>query len=148
MKKIWEKKEFKFGDDCGADASKKSFDDGVFGDSKLTNIAYVPKHEGMFEGGENIYDRSDDWSGSRKSSFMKYDQDRMFVQIPGGIKSWEWLGKGIEVELPSHEDMSGEKLDKYYQGKYLVVAVSHQISGEQYNVTLELVKKRVEKEME
>lgn len=147
VKKIWEKKSFKYGEDVGDDASKKSFKDDVFSDSKLTSTAWAPKHKKMFEGGSNIYDKVEKWSGSRKSSLMKLEQDRLFLQLPGGIKTWEWLGKSIEVELPSHEDMSGEDHDKYYKGKYLIIAVSHQVVGHIYNVTLELIKKRVERDM-
>lgn len=142
--KKWKKTPYTFG---GADAGKAAFDGALFSNSKLTSISYVPEHPGMSDGA-NIYEDADGWSGSRKSSFMKLDGDKLYVQIPGGVKCWEWLGRGVEVELPSHEDMSDEELDKYYKGTYLVIAIAHQIEGELYQVTLELVKKRLSKGME
>ena len=148
VKKKWDKKDFKFGEDIGADGAKKAFTGSEFTDSKLANMSWVPKHDNIFKkGDDNIYKKAEKWSGTRKSSVMKLDQDRLFVQLPGGVKFWEYLGKSIEVDLASHEDMSGEKFDKYYRGTYLIVAINHTVQGDTYFVNLQLVKKRLEKGM-
>lgn len=149
VKKTWETKDFKFGEDISADRSKKSFTGEVFEDSKLANIGFMPTHKDMFKkDDDNVYNSSDKWVGTRKSSMMKLDQDRLYVQLPGGVKFWEHLGKGIEVDLESHEDMSGERYDKYFKGTYLIVAINHTVQGDAYYVNLELVKKRMARRME
>lgn len=146
VKKVWDEQKFNYGED-GVDGSQKSFLGSVFSDMTKSNINFVPKHDKLYEDGEHVYDNSDKWSGSRRSNVMKLNQDRLFVQIPGGAIAWQWLGRSINVKLPSHEDMTEEKEDKYYSGKYLVVAVAHQIKVEEYHVTLELIKKRTEQSM-
>lgn len=136
---------FSYGEDCPEDATKKDFG-GMLSDAEFSNVGFYPKHKGSVDQ-ENPNDSVEKWAGSRKSSLLKLDQNRLIVQLPGGVNYWSAIGKGITVEMESHEDMSGEKKDKYYRGKYLVAAVNHTIQGEIYTVNLELLKKRLDKPM-
>lgn len=144
-KKKWEERNFKHGDDISSDHSMSTFSGSVFDDSKLANQSFIPKYDMLFDKKASPFksDNLEDWVGSRKSSMLKLEQDRLFVQIPGNVIMWQALGKNIEIDLPSHEDMTGETLDKYYKGTYLITAVHHTVQGTHYNVNLELVKKRL-----
>lgn len=147
VQKRWGKKEFAFGDDNGADGGKKGFKGEFFEAAKDANISFVPHYEKLFGDNKSIYDSSDDWSGSRKSSVMKLEQNKLFVQLPGGASYWKFLGMSCNVDLHSQEDLSGEEYDKYFKGQYLITAIHHYFDSDVYTVNLELVKKRLEKAM-
>lgn len=145
-KKAWGEKAFRFGDDIGDD-DKSAFTGSYFTDCKKSNISYVPKHEKLFGDNPNIYSNVEKWSGSRKSSVMKLNQDRLFIQVTGGTRYWRYLGKSCEVDLSSQEDISGEIFDRYFRGRYLITAIQHIIDDNVYTVNLELIKKRLNTRM-
>lgn len=136
MEKKWDKK----------DHTHESMTGKFSDDPSKVNISFVPKHDKLFDG-PNIFETAKEWGGSRKHSTMLLDQDRVFVQLPGGAKYWEFVGKNCELDLSSQEDMSGEEFDKYYRGKYLIASVHHVIDDMVYSVNLELVKIKLEKAM-
>jgi hypothetical protein len=79
---------------------------------------------------------------------LKLEQDKLIIQIPGGVKSWTGIGKTCDIELPSQQDSKkGEKLDKFFKGKYFIVAIAHVIMGHAYFVNFECIKKRTESKM-
>lgn len=144
INKQWGEKVFTYGDDTPEDLEGKNFEDEEMAGEE-TNISFVPKHPGMFEQGKSVGESSDEWVGSRKSAIQKMDSERLVVVVPGSAKAWEWIGKAADVELPAQEDMSGEILDKYRKGKYVVMAICHNIKKNSYMCNIELVKKRLEK---
>lgn len=137
IKKSITKKIYKFGEDIQKDLDKKYWDADVF-ESENLNVAFSPKYENSFTGSVET------WHGSRKNNIMKLEQDRLVIQLPGGVKAWQWLGKSCTVELPSNQgrDASLEQ-DKYYKGKYLITAISHYMGKHGYMVNLEMIKKRL-----
>lgn len=143
--KTLEDDEFAYGDDCGEDMSKAPFDTGVFTGFEDSVIAYAPEHPKMYESGDSIMDNLKDWWGSRLSSIQKLESNRSIAMIPGYAKAWEWLGKSIEVQLPSHQDHKSERFDEYLKGDYLVVAVKTIVTNGRCRTALELAKKRLEK---
>ena len=148
VNKSWEKKIFTFGDDNKEDAKMKSWDNPIFDGAENANITFKPKHPGSFAKGKGTMDFADIWETSRKSSVQKADQEKLIVQLLGGVGTWKWLGKNITVDLPSQEELSGEKMDKYRRGSYVVVAIAHMFSKSCYAVNLELVKKRLNEKQE
>ena len=140
--KKWEKKVFTFGEDTPADAEGKNFEDVMGGEE--ANISFTPKHAEMFQS-PSVVDYTDQWIGSRKSSIQKMDMEKLVVQIAGAAKSWEWLGKNVQVDLPSQTDMEDEKLDKHRKGRFVIVAMCQHIGKDSYVTNVEFVKKRLEK---
>ena len=79
---------------------------------------------------------------------MKYEQDHLFIQVAGQVKYAEdLLGKTVMIDMHPQEDRSKETLDKYYSGKYLVTAIEHVMSDQDYYVNLEVTKKRLKQGM-
>lgn len=148
INKSWDKTVFTFGDDCKKDAEMKTWDNPIFEGSENASISFKPKHPGSFGSNKGVMDLSDMWQTSRKSSVQKADQERLIAQMPGGVGTWKWLGKNITVDLPSQEEQSGEKMDKYRRGRYVVVAIAHMFSKATYAVNLEMVKKRLNEKQE
>jgi hypothetical protein len=144
--KTWTEEAFKYGDDVSEDAAKKPWEDEVF-EQENANITFMPLHPGLSEGGKTIFETAKDWSGSRKSSLMKLEQDKLIVQLPGGVKGWEALGHTVDIDLPSHQDYQNEELDRQFKGRYLVVAISHYFGKHAYFINYELIKKRHEVKM-
>ena len=67
------------------------------------------------------------------------------MQLPGGIDAWKYLGKRIDVELPSEQDWCDELFyDPQLSGQYLVTAVVHDVGKGTHSTKAELVKKRHE----
>mgnify|MGYP000514708945 CR=1 FL=1 len=71
---------------------------------------------------------------------------RPWSGLPGAAKSWEWLGKNVQVDLPSQTDMEDEKLDKHRKGRFVIVAMCQHIGKDAYVTNVEMVKKRLEKD--
>jgi len=148
-KKQWSKKVFNFGDDCEADAKAKSWKDEIAEGVENANISFKPFSPNSFGSGlKGIQDTAGDWMGSRKSSIQKADQERLIAQIPGSVGCWKWIGKNLQVDLPSQSEYGDEKKDKYRSGRYVVVALAHMFSKAFYAVNLEMVKKRLEEGVE
>jgi hypothetical protein len=145
ISKKWENKTFSFGDDLSADKEKKPWD--VFDQAENANVSFLPKHPGLHSN-PTIDDQVTNWHVSRKSRLMKLEQDKLQIQIPGGAKVWEFLGKKCAVELPSHQDQTDEVYDKYFKGDYLVSHVMHSITQNYYVANMELLKSRLEERMQ
>ncbi|ASD50579.1 tail protein [Acidovorax phage ACP17] len=139
----WEEVDFTYGDDTPADAQYKNFDDSLA--TPESNVSFTMKHAEMFDAGESVLDSADKWIASRKSAIQKMDSERLVVQIPGSVAAWAWLGKNCQVDLPSQQDMEDDKLDEYRKGRYVIVAICHNIKKSAYATNIELVKKRLEK---
>lgn len=143
MDKKWDVKTFKFGDDSALDKSKLKDDDGLFMGAEDANISFVPKHSKMFKA-PGYADNAQEWQTSRKSSLLKFDQEKLIIQLPGGAMSYSWFGKNCEVDLPSQDSFKREKFDKKRRGRYLITAIHHAINKDAYMVNIELCKKRLE----
>lgn len=139
IKKKWCTTDYKYSQEVGEDRSKKPWKDDL--ESPESNIMFMPKHPGLHET-ETVLDYTRQWESSRKNNLLKMELNKLIIQLPGGAKIWESLGKSCEVELPSQQDHSKEKKDKHFKGKYFIAAISHHISGQTYFINLELLKKR------
>jgi len=145
INKKWESKSFSFGDDIPEDKEKKPWD--VYDQAENANVSFLPKHPGLHSN-PTIDDQVTNWHVSRKSNLMKLEQDKLQIQLPGGAKAWEYLGKNCEVELPSHQDQSeADVYDKYFKGRYLISHICHILTQDHYTLNLELLKKRHEERM-
>lgn len=137
---------YAYGDDIAADKNYAPFDEVRFAGSQNSNITFNPMNTGLF--GNNIQapnDTSEAWTGSRKSNVMKMEENRLVMTVPGAVSHYELLGKQVNVELPSHQDVDeNEYLDKYMKGSYVVTAIRHTVTSTFYKVMLELGKKRLE----
>lgn len=145
ISKSWSEKEYKFSEELSEDREKAPWDETL--EKPNSNIMFMPKHPGMHDS-ETILDYTEEWESSRKNNLLKMEMNKLIIQMPGGVKIWEALGKTCEIEMPSQQDeTTGEKYDKYFKGKYFIAAISHQISGTSYFMNLELVKKRNNEKM-
>ena len=149
-KQIWKTKKFKHGDDIGSDASMSSIGPAFKNVKSEAFRAFIPTNDEMREGEPhpNKRDQVEKYAGSRRSSIMKYEQDHLFIQVAGQVKYAEdLLGKTVMIDMHPQEDRSKETLDKYYSGKYLVTAIEHVMSDQDYYVNLEVTKKRLKQGM-
>lgn len=145
INKKWESKLFSFGDDISEDKEKKPWDSEIFDNADDASVSFMPKHPGLHEN-PTMDDTLTTWHPSRKTNLLKLNQDRLIIQVPGGVKLWEFLGKSCEVDLPSQQDVEeGKEFDEQFKGSYLVVAVAHFFGKDAYMANLELVKKRHER---
>lgn len=135
--------QYKYSEDNSQDATKKPFKGTAF-DSEKGSIMYATLHDGLTEKAISPHETSAEWVGSRRSNIMKHDTNRLAIQVAGATCIWEALGKTVQIDLPSHEDITKDKLDKYYKGNYLVTAIRHRVVGKEYMMILELSKKRLE----
>lgn len=111
------------------------------GDSPQSNIGFVPFHEGSTDKAETQNQSASTWFFDRKLFLSKIENNVLTVQLPGGAKEWEWIGKTVKVELPSQQTLNKNLLfDPDLKGKYLVSGVTHNIGNHDYVVNLELLK--------
>jgi hypothetical protein len=146
ISKKWESKTFSFGDDLAEDKEKKPWE--IYDQAENANISFLPKHPGL-HANQTIDDQVTRWHVSRKSNLMKLEQNKLQIQIPGGAKVWELLGRNCDVELPSHQDIEKDEVyDKYFKGKYLISHICQVITPSTITVNMELIKKRLNQKME
>ncbi len=147
VSKIWSSKSFKYGNDCGEDGAKKPWTNNSL-ETPSNNIFFYPADDKVWEG-KHIHDYAKQWGPTRKSSLMKLLQDRIYLQLPGGVKAWEYLGQRVDIELPSEQDWCDDLIyDPQLTGHYLVTAVAHDIGQGSYGCKVELIKKRHAEKME
>lgn len=144
VRKEWEVKSFTFGDDNAEDKAKLKVDSDYFMGSDEVNISFVPKSTKLFDKGASYLDNSNDWLTSRKSSLMKFEQEKLLIQFPGTAKAAQWFGQSCDVDLPAQDSMTDEVYDKQRRGRYLITAMGHIIGKDVYTINAELVKKRLE----
>ena len=142
MTKEWSEKVFKYGDDNSKDANNKQWDDTENFENEDINITFRAKHTGIHED-DTLFDSQSDWAGSRKSSLMKLEQDKLLIQCSYGAKCWSYLGKSCEIEIPVNQDKD-EPYDNL-SGKFLIIAVCHVLSSKASFSNYELIKKRLTK---
>lgn len=143
ISKQWSEEKFKLGDDVKEDKGSNQYegDEDLFENENM-HVSFMPKHPGMHDD-ETMFDSQKDWMGSRKSSLMKLENDKLIIQCPYGAKAWEYLGKTCEVELPMNQD--NDDLYTEFSGKFLIIAICHILTKTASSVNYELVKKRMEK---
>lgn len=140
----WDQHVFNYGDDCPEDAKGRNFEDVMQGDD--TNVSFTPKHPGMFTNSGSVLDTADDWMGSRKSAMQKMDSERLIVQLPGGVRAWEWIGRNTRVEMPAQNAMEQDshEEDRQRSGRFVIAAICHQFRKDSYSMNIEFVKKRLD----
>lgn len=141
---------FDYGDDIPSDKNHKPFGGVNFNGVNNSHIVFQPVSSNG--AGLNVQlppDTHTEWLGSRKTNVMKLEENRLVMTVPGSVSHYKLLGKQVDVELPSHQDLDDtEYLDKYMKGSYVVAAIRHTFATESYKCTLELCKKRLEKPYE
>jgi hypothetical protein len=144
INKKYSKTKYNYSEDISEDKSYKPFKGELFEDSHDSSISISPIHSGNYEF-LNTNETQKDWLGSRKANMMKFEMNKLLIDIPGHTCLYRLLGQSVEVELPLHDFKSDSgELDKYYKGKYLVTAIRHSIINKHYKIVLELNKKRLE----
>ena len=134
--------DYKYSQDNQNDLTKKPYKGEDF-DSEESSIIYTTLHAGLTESSQSFHETSDKWLGSRRSHVLKLETNRLAMQVAGSTCLWKMLGKTVQIDLPAHEDVTKDKLDKYYKGDYLVTAIRHNIQGKEYSMIVELSKKRL-----
>lgn len=98
----------------------------------------LPKHSQSVDG-ENILEKGKEWWSSRRQGLFKANQNRLKIQTFGHAKSFGWLGETCEIDIPSNNSMdASQKLDERYKGKYMIVAITHYITSQEYFNNIEL----------
>lgn len=143
MTKAWQTKTFKFGDDNAEDKKYLKVDSEYLMDSEEANVSFMPKHSGMFNNAA-YSDTADQWIASRKSSLMKFEQEKLIIQFPGTAGAAKWFAKSCDVDLPAADSLSDEQFDVQRRGRYVITHMAHMINKDTYKINCELVKKRLE----
>lgn len=145
ISKKWEQKVFTYGDDIAVDKEMKPWE--IYDEAENANISFLPLHPGHHEN-PTMDDQVQNWHVSRKSRLMKLEQDKLQIQIQGGAKTWELLGRSCKVELPSNQDQSEDDVfDKHFQGDYLISHINHYVTQSKYVNNFELIKIRHDEKM-
>jgi len=141
--KKWEIKEFKLGDDNSEDKNRTRDDSDLFLQAEDPSMSFSPKHAGMFSN-PSYLDNVEEWQMSRKSSVLKFEQEKLLLQVAGGAKVKDWFAKNCEVDLPSMDSFREDRYDRYRRGRYLITAIHHNINKTVYRANIQLCKKRLE----
>lgn len=141
MTKSFSTSTFQFGDD-NAEDKKYHAVDADYADAEA-NVSFLAKHTGMFDGAA-YSDTADSWIASRKSSLMKFEQEKLIVQFNGSAGAAKWFAKSCDVDLPAQDSLSDEEYDVHRRGRYVITHMAHMINKDTYMINAELVKKRLE----
>lgn len=144
VSKTWTEKVFKYGNDVEEDAKNKQWEDEELFESENMNISFHPINKLMTKD-DTIYDSIADWSGSRRSSLMKLENDKLLIQVAFTAKASEALAKNCEITIPAvFKDGGGNDTDEF-SGKFLITSICIILSPKGAFANYELIKKRIEK---
>lgn len=107
-----------------------------------SRLRFYPSGTGF----EDFPNSVETWERQRLSQMIQAEAIRMRVIVPGDSR--RKVGEVVKINIPSPEsliDKSGEELDKYYSGRYLISALRHKIDQGSYVLVMELIKDSVVK---
>lgn len=121
------------------DVKTKQWSKNAKGQSPDAACKFLPVHKGIFSNGSSMFDNSKEWFQTRREELFNSDQNLLKIQTPGHVKAFQWLGETCEIDLPSNNSVKDPlELDEKYKGKYMIVAVGHVITKQDYFVNIEL----------
>jgi len=142
LDKTFDELTFAFGDDIPDDKTNKTFNGTHFDGAELSNITFHPIAPDS--SATRPADTYDVWMQSRKSNVMKLEENRLVITVPGVTSHYKLIGRQVDVNLPSQQDIDeAEYLDKYMKGAYVVAAIRQTFTTDFYKCTFELTKKRL-----
>lgn len=133
-KKEWDVQEYKT-------SEVKNWKGSDFENASNSVVNFKAKSFGVNGEGISPSDDANIWLQSRMASLMNMEQEKLIVKIPGGVGIYKWLGKTINVDLPSQNTVSKNTIDEKRSGRYLVTAIVHNFERQTYSNTLELVRR-------
>lgn len=124
---------------CTYDVFSKQWNSSSSGKHGKSVYKFMPKHEKAFKG-QPIHNNVESWWSNRRQELFKANQNLLKIQTPGHVKAFLWLGEMCEIDLPNNDSnsQSPEQLDPKYKGEYMIVAVGHVITRENYYLNIEL----------
>lgn len=135
-KKEWNVQEYK-------SSETKNWVGASFDNAASSVVNFKAKSAGVYGQNKSPYDDANIWVQSRLAALLNLEQEKLVAQIPGTVGVYKWLGKTINVDLPSQNAASTQNGDFKRSGRYLVTAVVHNFDRQSYSNTLELVKRSV-----
>lgn len=140
-RKKWERFTF----DYPSDFSKfKHLEDNMLYSDAAGDLASKNNKLRFFPKGHEPYPfKVENWLKERISQLQQLNNTRLTITVAGD--SDRTVGQVVEVELPSPEPpiSNSQVIDKFYKGRYLIVALRHMITPKSYTTTMELVKDSV-----
>jgi hypothetical protein len=110
-----------------------------FGDYSESRVYYNPS------GTAESPNRLSQISSSRMSRIASLNNYKIRISLPGD--GYLEAGDIIYFELPSPEPGGQDKLDEFYEGKYLITAIRHIFTKNEYSMSLECAKDALKKEV-
>jgi len=106
------------------------------------NTFFYPKHKNLHNGFKNNH--AEDWLQERKSNLNLMGHVKLSLTVPGdtgGPGRSREVGDVVIVQCPSIEfDQPEFEADPYLKGKYMITAIRHMISLDDYKLKLEVSK--------
>lgn len=124
-------------------SESKNWKGAEFDEASESVVNFKAKSFGVNSSGNSPSDDANIWLQSRLASLLNLEQEKVIAQIPGTVGIYKWLGKTINVDLPSQNALSLPGNDSKRSGRYLVTAVVHNFDRQSYYNTIELVKRSV-----
>ena len=105
---------------------------------------FYPKHKGSQDEIDNN-DRAEEWVLQRKSLIQQLSGMTLSLELPGD--SSRRVGDIVGVKLPTPEPKHNEIKweDQYLSGKYMISAIKHTITKDDYTMKAELIRDSVSK---
>lgn len=124
-------------------SENRNWNGGAFDNASESVVNFKAKSYGINGNAKSPSDDANIWLQSRMASLLNLEQEKLIAQIPGTVGVYQWLGKTVNVDLPSQNATSNLNRDPKRSGRYLTTAIVHNFDRQTYTNTFELVKRSV-----
>ena len=111
-----------------------------FSDKEWSHYKYYPKHKLAFDK-QDDNDKVETWVLKRNAQMQQMEGQRLNFTAPGD--STRRVGQVVDITMPTFATPSKPLenwYDKYITGKYVISAIRHSISNENYEMRVELIR--------
>ena len=105
----------------------------------LGYIKFYPTHTDLYDGMPEGTNRVDKWLLKNSSLLQQMGSVKIIITVKGNSRVQVGDLVNLDARMRNPENDQNVVADKYYAGKYLVTAIRHHITPDEYNQTIELV---------
>ena len=119
----------------GARKNTRPFGPGIFNGSESKRILRVKQYQSQPERNDIEYQA---WLQSRNSLLSQFSQMKIVIEVAG--RSDVEVGKLVNFLYPKMKSSGRFEIDPHVSGLYMITAIKHGVTREEYSMTLELTK--------
>jgi len=118
-----------------------TYDDEILKNGENSVVAINLIHDNLSKGRTTINTTSPLWKSNRKINQFMFDSNLIMIDVAGNVNINKLLGKICKVNFPTNDEQKNTINDDIFKGKFLMSAIKHHITQNEYKNVVELCKR-------